>query len=188
MASDRFQSSIQAIDDFNRQDPRQFELAYAERLTQWVLRLEPQASEALRLAARGQHIGRWRIQRQKYPEGRGGYLRWREDLKKFHAQKAGEILEAAGYEKDFVDRVRSLVLKKNLKQDREAQILEDALCLVFLETQFEDLKNRTPDGKMKEIVRKTWEKMGPLGRQAALGLTLPAPLRKFLEDSLGLGP
>jgi hypothetical protein len=193
MTSDRLAAALRALDDFNARDPRRdaldgkewpFEVAYAERLSRWVLRLAPGASEALRAAARGQHAGRWTVPRESYPEGRGGYLRWREDLKKLHAKTTGEILAAAGYEPAFVERVRSLILKKNIKTDPEAQVLEDALCLVFLETQFAGLKGKTPDDKMRDIVRKTWAKMGDAGRAAALALPLAAPLKDFLKETL----
>lgn len=190
----RFRRAAEAVDDFNRKDPRRrtedgeavpLELWYARRLTEWVLRLDPGASEALRLAARAQHIGRWTVPRERYPEGRGGYLRWREDLKKYHAETAGGLLAAAGYDAAFMERVRSLILKKDIRGDRDTQTLEDALCLVFLETQFAELKDKTPDDKMREIVRKTWKKMGPQGQKAALGLPLAAPLKTFLKETLG---
>src|SRR3712207_3141468 len=94
----RLESVLKAIDDFNRGDPQGRELPYAEALTRWVLALDPQASEALRIAARGQHIGRWTIPRSSYPMDRGGYLRWREALKRFHAGKVEELMRAAGYD------------------------------------------------------------------------------------------
>jgi hypothetical protein len=192
-AGGRTASALAAVDAFNAGDPRRdvldgkelpFETAYAERLTRWVLKLEPQASDVLRIAARAQHVGRWTVPRTSYPEGRGGYLRWREDLKKFHATTAGKILASVGYDPASIERVQSLILKKNLKTDPEAQLLEDALCLVFLETQFADLKGKTPDEKMKDIVRKTWAKMGPAGRSAAQALPLPPPLKEFLTAVL----
>src|SRR5437899_276495 len=106
MKRSRFQEAICRFDAANAQDPRGVELPYAERLSAWVERLSPQASEPLRLAARAQHIHRWMIPRESYPQGRLGYLKWREDLKQFHAQKAGEILCEVGYDEATVARVQ----------------------------------------------------------------------------------
>jgi hypothetical protein len=191
--TERLKKALDKIDQFNSRDPNHDmvdgisfprELLYSKRLNDWVLRLNPEASEALRVAARGQHIGRWTIPRGQYEMDRGGYLRWREALKSFHAKTVGAILVEAGYEQDFIQRVQSLILKKNIKQDPEAQTLEDALCLVFLETQFNDLRDKTPDPKMKDIVRKTWKKMGAQGQEAALKLNLSDDVKQFLKETL----
>ena len=172
MESERLKKALGEIDHFNSQDPRREivdgvaypqELIYSKRLTEWVLKLDPEPSEALRIAARGQHICRWTIPRENYPMGRGGYLRWRQILKSFHAQKVEEILQEVGYEEDFIERAKRLILKKNLKKDAATQTLEDALCLVFLETQFLDLMEKTPEDKMEVIVRKNLEKDEPQG-------------------------
>ena len=136
----RFEAAIRRFDSANSLDPnleivegiaRPRELIYAERLTHWVLKLCPDASEELRLTARCQHICRWMIARSSYPMTRPGYLKWREDLKKFHAEKAGEILRAVGYPEETVAKVQTLNLKKNFPQDPVSRVLEDALCLVF---------------------------------------------------------
>ena len=167
MPTDNFEKALKEIDRFNSQDPRQEivdgvahpqELTYSKSLTEWVLKLDPQASEALRIAACGQHIGRWTVPRAEYPADRSGYLRWREDLKAFHAEKVGGILRDVGYEEDFIQRVKFLILKNNIKEDKDSQTLEDALCLVFFETQFMNLMEKTPVDKMKTLVRKTRKK------------------------------
>lgn len=181
---DRLEKVLAAIDDFNRRDPSGRELPYSEKLTEWVLKLNPQASEALRIAARGQHTGRWTVPRSSYPMNRGGYLRWREDLKRFHAKTVGEFMTRAGYSPAEVEEVQQIILKKNLQANPDAQTIEDALCLVFLETQFEELAAKTPRDKMLEIVRKTWKKMSEPGRQAALAMNLPAHHKKLIEDAL----
>ena len=193
MSTENFEKALKEIDRFNSQDPRQKiddgiahpqELIYSKSLTEWVLKLDPQASEALRVAARGQHIGRWTIPRSEYPDGRSGYLRWREELKAFHVEKIGGILRDIGYEEDFIERVASLMSKNNMKEDPDAQTLEDGLCLVFFETQFMDLVEKTPADKMKIVVRKTWKKMGPKGREIALKLKLPFEVKRFLGSPL----
>ena len=193
MESERFRKLIERIDQLNSEDPntelvegivRPRELVYSQRLTDWVLRLDPQASEALQIAARGQHIQRWTIPRDRYERNRQGYLRWRETLKPFHAQKVGELMREVGYSDDLIDRVRLLILKKQLPVDPETQTLEDALCLLFLETQFTELKQKTPDEKMKEIVQKTWKKMSERARALALQLPLGEAEKRWLAQTL----
>ena len=190
---ERLATLIARIDCCNREDPntefveganRPRELVYAERLSAWVLRLDPQASEALRIVARGQHICRWMIPRSRYEMNRQGYMRWRETLKAFHAQKVAELMRGVGNPDDMIERVRVLIGKRQLPHDRDTQTLEDALCLVFLETQFADLRRKTPPDKMAEILRKTWAKMSERGRAAALTLPLSDEDRRFIEQAL----
>jgi hypothetical protein len=173
--TERFESAILRFDTENGRDPNQEngqprELLYAQRLTDWVQRLCPGASETLRLAARCQHLCRWEIPRGNYPMTRPGYLKWRADLKRFHAQRAGEILRDVGYDDETIRRVQDLNLKKNFPADAESRILEDALCLVFLEFQFADLAAKTTDDKMVNAVKKSWDKMTEAGRAEALKL------------------
>ena len=191
MTADRLQQLLARIDQLNRQDPRTEmaggvshpqEFLYAQRVTEWVMRLEPQASEALRIVARGQHLCRWRIPRERYERTRAGYLKWRETLKAFHAQQVAQLMQELGYAPEAIDRVRRIMSKRELATDPDTQTLEDALCLVFLETQFADLRKKTPDETMREVIRKTWQKMSPRGRQAAIELPLNEEDRTFLES------
>ena len=177
--SERFDRAIAQFDLLNGRDPNlrevegeamPFELFFAKRLTEWTLRLEPEASEAALLAARCQHLCRWEIPRSEYPLGRAGYLAWRRDLKVFHADKSAEVLEKVGYGPETIDRVRSINLKKGLRKDAEAQLIEDALCLVFLQEQLDDLAAKTPEAKMVRILRKTFRKMSKRARQMATAL------------------
>ena len=191
----RFHQVIKKFDDENRHDPNQIvingtprprELVYAEWLTDWVLQLRPDASEALLLAARCQHICRWMIPRSSYPMTRAGYLRWREELKHFHAQKSAKILRQSGYPEEMIARVHALNLKKNLGQDEECQVLEDALCLVTLQHQLGELMKKTEPEKMITILQKTWKKMSPAGREEALKLPF-SDREKELVAKAGLG-
>lgn len=184
-------AALRAIDASHHTDPRRtsgglpFEWDHAERLTVWVRRLVADPSDTLLIAARGQHIERWTRPRSTYPEGRTGYLRWREDLKTFHADRVTALMAEAGYDGAALDRVRALITKKALRAgDAEGQALEDGLCLVFMETQFSDLKAKTPPDKLAEIVRKTWAKMSSAGQSAALSLPWSPDDLKFLEDTL----
>lgn len=183
MNSSRFQDAIARIDAANAQDPRGIELPYAQRLSGWVERLAPDASEELRLAARAQHICRWIIPRESYPAGRIGYLKWREDLKHFHAQKAGEILREVGYDGELVSRVQDLIRKRNFPRVPDGRVLEDALCLVFLETQFAETTAKTGDEKMIGILQKTWRKMTP-AQQIALTIPMTPECRALVEKAL----
>ena len=167
---DRFIAAIRSIDEENARDPRAIELPYSLRLTEWVRRMVPDASEALAIAARGQHIARWSIPREDFPRGLKGYMQWREGLKAFHARRLAEILRACGYDGAMIERVRVLVTKELLPGDPESQSLEDALCLVFLETQLSEFAARKPREKTVDILRKTWAKMSPRARGLALEL------------------
>src|SRR5206468_2854539 len=135
-------------------------------------KLCPDAPEELLLAARCQHICRWMIPRQSYEMTRAGYLRWRNELKSFHAQESAAILREVGYPEEVIDRVRDLNLKKNFPQEAASRVLEDALCLVFLEFQFADLAGKTAQDKMIGVLQKSWKKMTPHARALALKVPL----------------
>ncbi len=187
--NEKFDDAIRRIDEENSRDPRQeagqpLELLYSRRLTDWVLKLRPDASEPLRLAARCQHICRWESPRENYPATRAGYLKWRADLKKFHAEKSGGILAAAGYDADTIRRVQELNLKKNFPADAECRVLEDALCLVFLEYQFAALAAKSDDEKMINALRKSWDKMTDAARAEALKLNFGERERRLIERAL----
>ena len=189
----RFEAALRRFEEENSHDPNletvngishPRELLYAQRLTDWVLRLCPAASEELRLAARGQHICRWEIPRQSYPMTRAGYLQWRAALKKFHAQKTGDLLREAGYPEDVLRRVQDLNLKKHFPDDPEARVLEDALCLVFLEFQFADLAAKTAADKTINALQKSWQKMTGAARAEALKLNYGEREKALLERAL----
>jgi len=196
--SQRLEAALAAFDDANAEDPNRIEaeglqwpkeLLYARQMTRWLERFAPDASEALQLAARCQHIRRWEIPRDSYPRDRVGYLKWRTELKQMHARIAGEILETAGYDEAMIARVQSLLKKAHLKSDPEAQTLEDVVCLVFLENWFADFSKQHEADKVVDIVAKTWKKMSPAGHRAALALAedLPHDARALVERALATG-
>ena len=189
-ASERFELALRRFDEENSRDPNSQtvegvsqprELVYSKWLTDWVLKLCPEASEELRLAARSQHLCRWMVPRESYPMTRVGYLQWREGLKKFHAEKSGEILRAAGYPPETVARVQSLNLKKDFPRDPETRVLEDALCLIFLQHQLGDLAAKTAEEKVINALQKSWKKMTPAAHAEALKLSY-TPREKALID------
>lgn len=180
---ERLARVIAAVDAANADDPETIEVrgevrpkeqAHAEMMTDWVRRLDPDAADAQLIAARAHHLRRWSISRASYPDGRSGYLRWRTALKKQHAEEVGEILRREGYGADVVELVQHIVRKDGLKNDPMVQTHEDALCLVFLETQLLDLARDQGDDKTVDIIRKTVVKMSDRGIEAALALDLPA--------------
>jgi hypothetical protein len=190
----RFTVAIARFDAENAKDPKQividgveqpYERVYARWLTEWVMRLAPEASEPLRLAARCQHLCRWEIPRDAYPATRAGYLKWRQVLKEFHADKAAEILRAVGYEEETIRTVRDLNLKKNFPADADCRVLEDALCLVFLERQFAELAAKTTEETMITALQKSWGKMTEPARALALGLTYSESQKRLLQLALG---
>jgi hypothetical protein len=190
---EKFDATLRRFDEENSRDPNREtaggisqprEMLYAQRLTNWVLRLCPNAGEELRLAARCQHICRWESPRENYPMTRAGYLKWRADLKKFHAQKAGEILRETGYDDETIRRVQDLNLKKNFPNDPETRTLEDALCLVFLEFQLADLAAKTADDKTINALQKSWQKMTEAARAEALKLNYGEREKTLLQRAL----
>lgn len=189
----RFESALRRFDEENARDPnfveadgspQPRELVYARWLSDWVLRLCPHASEELRLAARCQHLCRWKIPRESYPTTRAGYLQWREALKRFHAERAGEILRETGYPETTIARVQKLNLKKDFPQDAETRVLEDALCLVFLQHQLSELAAKQSEEKMLEVLRKSWKKMTSTAQTAALALSYRPADKALLERAL----
>jgi hypothetical protein len=170
------------VDDNGRERPR--EVVHAERLAAWVDKLDPGASEALRLAARCQHLRRWEIPRASYPEGRIGYLEWRKALGRFHADKSAEVLRAAGYDDVLVERVSRINQKKALKQDADVQTMEDALCLAFLEHEIDDFAAKHAPEKIVDILQKTWRKMSDRGHAEALKLSFSKLVQELVERAL----
>lgn len=194
--SDRFQAAVSAFDNLNAQDPnsitiagveRPRELVQAERLSQWVQRLAPEADEVLRLAARCQHLQRWAIPRSSYPEGRIGYLKWRTDLARFHAEKSAAVLREAGYDSETIERVKKLNLKQGLRTDPNMQTLEDALCLSFLEHEFAEFAQHHPEPKLIDILQKTWRKMSERAHGIALELPLSDDVKALVSRALTSG-
>lgn len=187
--TEQFRAAIEKLDAANSEDPTLIsgtpaELLYARRMTDWLNRLYPDAGEILHLAARSQHIRRWMIPRSKYPITRPGYHQWRTSLYSFHAETAAEILRQVGYDDAVISRVRSLLKKEKIKTDPEMQMLEDVVCLVFLENYFADFAPKHEEEKVIGILRCTWKKMSPRAHAAALELQLRPDARRLVEKAL----
>ena len=185
--------TLAAFDAANAQDPNTElvdgiavakELVYGQRMSAKLDSFYPEASTVLQLAARSQHICRWKIPRSDYPMDRQGYKRWRLDLAAFHGETAGEILAANGYNNDTIQRVKDLLLKRSLKRDEEVQTLEDVICLVFLEYYMEDFATKHDEAKLIDILQKTWNKMSGKGHEAALKLPLSESILALVGKAL----
>ena len=187
MTQERYQAAIAAFDQANAEDPNKEmadgkeypkELLYAERMGEMQERYAPEASEAVKLAVRAQHIQRRKIPRSDYPMNRQGYLQWRTGLYKFHAETAGRIMQEVGYDDAMVERVKTIVSKKGLKVNPETQLMEDVADLVFIEHYMAGFAVQHPEydeAKWIQIIRKTWQKMSPRAHEFALAGKIKLP-------------
>lgn len=182
--TDRLSRAYDLIDAANAADPAGEALAYGRRMSETLEHFAPGAPEPLKVAARAQHIERWVIPRASYPEGRIAYLTWRKDLQKHHAKRAGEIMAQCGYGEEEIDRTGSLLRKERLKQDADAQTLEDVICLVFLRYEAEPFIAKHPDDKVKDILAKTAKKMSERGLAAAGKVPMGDRLGRLLSEAL----
>lgn len=191
----RFDAAIAAFDAANAEDPNRDEgqpkeLLYARRMSAMLARFAPDAPEAVRLAARAQHLQRWKTPRTSYPADRQGYLQWRSGLYRFHAETAGRILRENGYDAETTERVQAAVGKKALKLNADTQLLEDTADLVFLEHYLAGFMARHADyseGKWLDILRKTWQKMSPGAREFVLAgkVSPPETAQPLIREAAG---
>ncbi len=189
----RVSEAFRQFDQANAEDPNTDtvdgtdhpkELLYAQRMTATLEEFAPEASDEVRLAVRCQHIRRWTIPRETYPDGREGYRRWRSDLARFHADTAASILGGIGYDQESIARVSLLLRKERLKSDPEVQLLEDVACLVFLTHYLSAFVEKHESTKVIDILRKTWRKMSDKGHTAALQLNWDTKTRPLVEAAL----
>jgi hypothetical protein len=189
----RFDDAIEKIDAANSLDPNSEEfkgesypkeLLYGQRMSSWMEKVAPDADESLKIAARAQHIQRWELPRKDFDEGKKGYHLWRTTLYGIHGDKAAAIMVDCGYDEDEIEKTRQLLLRRKLRSDPEAQILEDVICLVFLENYFLDFSTKHDEAKMIGIIQKTWAKMTPRGHEIALTLDLSAAELALINKAL----
>ena len=167
-------------------EPHKKEVLFAERLSVWVHKLEVTPSPALQVAAFGQHVERWKSLRTDYPEGRAGYLKWRKDLSKRHAEVTCRIAAEVGLPDEVVQAIRKINLKQNLRSNPETQVMEDALCLSFLEHEYVEFSAKHDDEKVIDIVQKTWGKMSEQGHAEALKLELSDKALAIVQKALSI--
>ncbi len=193
MNSTKLERALLRFDEENAQDPNlesvdgeevAKEWIYGRRMSETLARFTPDAPELVQLAVRAQHLRRWEIPRSDYPAGRAGYLRWRTDLGKRHGELAAAIAKEVDYDDAAAERVASLVRKRGIQTDKEAQLVEDVACLVFLEHYFAAFAKKHDDEKLISIVQKTWAKMSDAAHGAALQLPLGPSELSIVEKAL----
>lgn len=191
---ERYATAVSIIDSANAEDPTIVEvrgervplaLAHGRLAAEWMERLVPDAEESLLLAARAHHLRRWAVPRASYPEGRAGYLRWRRDQKNRHATEVADILLAAGYDEATIHRVQMLVRRQRIEVESGTQWVEDAACLVFLETQLVGVAGQLDRDHLIDVIRKTAAKMSERGLALVSEVPLSDDARRILADALG---
>ena len=192
----RLEEALRRFDEANSEDPNTEvvdgkavpkELVYGQRMSARLRSFAPVAPEAVQLAVRAQHIRRWEVPRASYPAGRAGYLKWRTDLYKRHGDTAAEILGDLGYDDGTIERVRTLLRKRGLKTDPDVQLMEDVICLVFLEHYFHDFAKKHQEQKLIPIVQKTWKKMTERAHEEALQLDYAPEDLAIIQKALASG-
>ncbi len=192
MSDDRLQRVLAAIDEANAEDPRRtaegvgLAQLQGQLASAWAARLVPTPSEELVIAVRAHHLRRWELARTDYPQGRAGYLRWRRANKKHQAAAAGELMWAEGFGDESIRRVGELIERRGLGEDAETQTLEDAACLVFLETQFDTTIDQLDSDHMVNVVAKTVQKMSPEAVDLAGELAYSATAGEILAAGVSL--
>jgi hypothetical protein len=190
--SERFEKAITTFDAYNLNDPHHEEIdgvsvskevLYSQRMSKRLADFFPAAPEYLKLAAHCQHIGRWEIRREEYPMDRKGYLQWRNVLKAHHAKLAEQVLMSCRYENEIIEKVKSLLLKKGLHTNPDTQVLEDVICLVFIEYYLEDFADKHEPQKLVDILQKTLKKMSPDAIEAAGRIPVSERIKLLLHQA-----
>lgn len=177
-----------AIDAANIKDPtlegdQPAALLYGQRMTSEQQTWFPAASDPLRIACRGQHIERWLLPRSDFPMDRAGYLQWRQEQGRRHAERLAGIMAKAGYSQDQIDRTRRMLMKQGIKRDDEVQALEDVICFTFIRWYLGDFAAAQPDEKMPRIIEKTARKMSADARAKALQeFDIPETFAPYFRD------
>ncbi|KAF2103298.1 hypothetical protein NA57DRAFT_52825 [Rhizodiscina lignyota] len=188
-----YEKAVELIDEAHKKDPKivkinsedvPYELHYAQKMSEYLVKRSNNASDTLRIAIRAQHFRRWEVPRDSYPMTRVGYHAWRTYLKKRQAEQVERICLDCGFAGEDAERVASLIRKEDLKEDEETQILEDVACLVFLEDQFADFEKEHNEDKIITILRKTWAKMSKEGQDLALQIPMTGRPQELVQKAL----
>ncbi|MGO2880180.1 MAG: DUF4202 domain-containing protein [Halomonas sp.] len=191
--SHRLEQVLTALDQLHSEDPKTVnvadeplpaELLYAQRMSKWLAHLNQAPSECLQIAVRAQHLQRWQVAREAYPEGRVGYLTWRRDQGIRAGDTTAQLMREAGYSAEDAERVITLITKKGLGRDADVQTLEDCACLVFLENYFADFSRKVERDHMVRIIQKTWRKMSPQAHELALTLPMSPASAALVKEAL----
>lgn len=193
-STEQLEKAYKAFDSYNSADPNKEEfngivyskeLLYALRMTEKLKEYAPLSDDYVQIAARCQHIGRWEIPRNSYPMDRKGYLQWRSRLALHHAKIAGEILTECGYNADTVEKITFLLQKKQLRQNPDTQLLEDVICLVFVQYYLEPFAAIHEDEKVIDILKKTLKKMSSRATEEALKIPVSEKVKILIQKAAG---
>ncbi len=155
-------------------------MVHGELAAEWVAVLAPSAGDLVLLAARAHHLRRWELPRAQYAAGRAGYLHWKRDQRRRHAADVGELLSEIGFAADDIALVQAMVLR----QSAGGQLVEDAACLVFIETQLASVAAQLERDHLIDVIRKTAKKMSPAALAAVSSIPLGAEEQSLLADAL----
>lgn len=179
----RLSAALAAIDAANAPGPDQADLIYGQRMSAELALLHPQAAEPLQIACRGQHIERWMLPRADFPEGRAGYLAWRREQGRRHADRVCQIMAECGYDSESCDAAGRMLRKEAIKRDPQVQALEDVACMSFLRWYAGDFLGPRDEKSVERIVNLTARKMSAEGRAAALAtFDLPEAIALHFRD------
>jgi hypothetical protein len=190
----KLERAFEAFDAYNAADPHKEEadgkvypkeLLYSLRMSGKLNEYAPDAPEHVKLAVRCQHIGRWEIPRNSFPMDRKGYLQWRSKLSLYHTDIASRILTSCGYDNDTIEKVKFLLQKKQLNQHHpETQLLEDVVCLVFIEHYLHAFALQHEDEKVIDILKKTIRKMSTKALKEAGDIDMSEKVKKLVEKAV----
>jgi hypothetical protein len=186
----QLEQAFSQFDVYNYRDPntedwngKSFpkELLYSIRMSDRLEKFAPNSPDHVKLAVRCQHIGRWEIARNSYPMDRKGYLQWRNALKFHHAKLAGQILQTCGCDEAMIEKVKFLLLKKELNRNAETQLMEDVICLVFVEYYLHDFAMKHEDDKVIDILKKTLMKMSKHAKDEVSNIKLAPKVAQLIS-------
>lgn len=191
-STEQLDKAYTAFDSYNSSDPNKEEcngifyskeVLYAERMTEKLKEYASDADEYVQLAARCQHIGRWEIPRISYSMDRKGYLQWRSQLAVHHAKIAEKILTECGYTGDTIEKVKFLLQKKQLHQNPDTQLLEDVICLVFVQYYLGLFAAMHEDEKVIDILKKTLKKISSRAIEEVVKIPVSDKVKTLIQKA-----
>ncbi len=191
--NERILLAAQAIDAANALDPNlvtvrgvrePLALVHGRLAVEWVQVLRPDADPLLSIAARAHHLRRWELPRSGYPEGKAGYHRWKRDQRQRHADDVAALLAPLGFSDDDIAAVQRWIRREALNTDTGSQAVEDAACLVFIETQLADVATKLDHDHLVDVIRKTAKKMSPAALDAVGRIPLGDVEQRLLAEAL----
>lgn len=179
-------AALKLINKVLKEDPKGEALIYSQQCFEWLKKLNPNFTDTQEMGARCQHFRRWDIPREDFPMDKKGYYQWRIKLYTYQAEKAADVLSNVGYSIEFIEEVKSMIAKKDLRKNENSQLIEDVACLVFLEhyiVPFASTKNYSEE-KWVKIIQKTWAKMSDKAHKFALEINYPSPILALIKKAL----